>query len=53
MSDSSSKITVTTERPGIDWDLICLMPIVPDIAFSIGLLTSVSTRLDEKPGDSV
>ena len=46
-------MTVTTESPGIDCDRVCLIPIVPDIACSIGLDTSVSTKLDENPGASV
>ena len=44
---------VTTDSPGMDCDLICFIPIVPPITCSIGLETNVSTKSDEKPGDSV
>ncbi len=46
-------MTVTTDKPGMDCERICLIPMVPPIACSIGWDTSVSTRLDENPGDSV
>lgn len=46
-------MTVTTERPGMDWERICLMPIVPDTITSIGRVTNFSTKSDENPGDSV
>ncbi len=53
ISVPSSNITVTTDSPGMDCDLIWLIPIVPAIACSIGLVTRDSTKSDENPGDSV
>ena len=44
---------VITDSPGMDWDLIDSMPIVPPKFFSIGRVTSDSTKSDERPGDSV
>ena len=42
-----------TDSPGIDCERICLTPIVPEIACSIGFETNVSTSDDENPGASV
>ena len=49
----SSKMIVITDRPGMDWDRIVSMPIVPPKFFSIGCVTKDSTRPADKPGDSV
>jgi hypothetical protein len=44
---------VITDKPGMDWDRIVSIPIVPPRFFSIGRVTSDSTKSDESPGDSV
>jgi hypothetical protein len=49
----SLKMIVITDKPGMDWDRIVSIPIVPPRFFSIGRVTSDSTKSDESPGDSV
>jgi hypothetical protein len=53
ISVCSLKTIVITDRPGIDWDLIVSIPMVPPKFFSIGRVTSDSTKSDGRPGDSV
>ena len=53
ISVCSSKMTVTIESPGIDWERMLLIPTDPAMLLSIGWLTKLSTNSADSPGDSV
>ena len=50
---SSSNMTVTIDKPGMDCERISRIPTVPAILVSMGCVTRVSTNSADKPGDSV
>ena len=49
----SSKMTATTESPGMDCERRLRTPLVPDNAASMGCVTSTSVSSAESPGASV